>query len=240
MYRILQSLERAPSAAAPGKEKAAQEAPPAADTSKGSHTELSDPTAAAESGEQAGLPTSSSASKLNKEEKEHKRMNPHKALLYKPSVNQLLVYLSTACRVPLLFHVFFHKVALTCMQDTHETGALFLYMSSDPQSAPSEVLACARPDQGYTTGIPTTHLVKGKPASGASPETTFVHSLHPGDLVPFTRRPLFVVVEGGAVESWQTFPKVFDAPVMILASPQQWSAKIKRNVSTLFLVDAMV
>ena len=107
-------------------------------------------------------------------------------------------------------------------------------MSSDA-SVSQTLPEYAKAEQGYTQGIPTTHLVKGKQATSDTPQTTFVHSLHPGDLVPFTRRPLFVVVEGGAVESWQTFPKVFEAPVMILAAPQSWSSKIKRTFSLHFV-----
>ena len=99
-------------------------------------------------------------------------------------------------------------------------------MSSDHATADLTPPACAKPTQGYTLGIPTTHLVKGKPALGETPEATFVHSLHPGDLVPFSRRPLFVIVEGGVAEHWRTFPTVFAAPIVILAGPQAWSPKI--------------
>ena len=127
MYRVLQSLEREPSSQSKDRAAAAAAAASSASkganengaesTNKGSHTELVAPapstTTAAAAGENteneasastATATTTNGAALKPKEEKEHRRTNPHKALLYRPSVNQLLVYLSSACRV--CFYIF--------------------------------------------------------------------------------------------------------------------------------------
>jgi len=78
MYRILQSLEREPNSGRIAK----------------SSTEN---VSGAESN--SSLETAS-AGKF--QIKEQKKQNPHKYLLFKPSLNQLLLYLATACKVNII------------------------------------------------------------------------------------------------------------------------------------------
>lgn len=46
------------------------------------------------------------------------------------------------------------------------------------------------------------------------------HCLYPGDLYPFTRKPLFVVVDSDNSFVFQQIPRYFGQPLMVLMSPQ--------------------
>ncbi|KAJ3381675.1 hypothetical protein HDU84_004908 [Entophlyctis sp. JEL0112] len=100
-----------------------------------------------------------------------KRTNPHKYLLYRPTLAQLLLYIATAYK------------------DMNENTAMFLYISADGSKCPGDAV-------GYTGGVSTAVNVNRRAVQdGAPDDTNLVHSLHPGDLVPFMRKPLFVVVD---------------------------------------------
>ena len=47
----------------------------------------------------------------------------------------------------------------------------------------------------------------------------FNFSLYPEDLIPFTRKPLFVIVESHNSEIFQSIPNVFNQPLICLMSP---------------------
>jgi hypothetical protein len=49
-------------------------------------------------------------------------------------------------------------------------------------------------------------------------------SLHPGDLYPFTRRPLFLIVDSDNSGAFASMPRNFDQPVVVLMSPQETPA----------------
>lgn len=46
------------------------------------------------------------------------------------------------------------------------------------------------------------------------------HCLYPGDLYPFTRRPLFIVIDSDNSFVFAHIPKYFGQPLVILMSPQ--------------------
>lgn len=46
------------------------------------------------------------------------------------------------------------------------------------------------------------------------------HCLYPGDLYPFTRRPLFVIVDSDNSFVFQHIPRYFGQPLVTLMSPQ--------------------
>lgn len=46
------------------------------------------------------------------------------------------------------------------------------------------------------------------------------HCLYPGDLYPFTRRPLFVIVDSDNSFVFQHIPRYFGQPMVTLMSPQ--------------------
>lgn len=67
------------------------------------------------------------------------------------------------------------------------------------------VLTSARRDEDHSK----------RPTGGKEP-----HCLYPGDLYPFTRKPLFVVVDSDNSYVFQQIPRYFGQPLMVLMSPQ--------------------
>ena len=55
-------------------------------------------------------------------------------------------------------------------------------------------------------------------------------SLHPGDLYPFTRRPLFLIVDSDNSGAFACVPRGFDQPVVVLMSPQETPAAFQGTI----------
>ena len=49
---------------------------------------------------------------------------------------------------------------------------------------------------------------------------TLIFSLYPGDLIPFVRKPLFLIVDSDNSWVFQSIPPLFGQPLVILMSPQ--------------------
>ena len=45
--------------------------------------------------------------------------------------------------------------------------------------------------------------------------------VHPGDLQPFTRRPLFLVIDSDNSSAFRFMTQQFDQPLVVLMSPQE-------------------
>eukprot|EP01135_Chromosphaera_perkinsii_P007452 Nk52_evm4s859 gene=Nk52_evmTU4s859 len=141
-----------------------------------------------------------------------KRTNPHKYLLYRPSLYQLMLYLSVATKE-------------TPSRDT----AILLYVSGDGALADDN-------DQNETeAGIPM--YTKG--SSGAKGGRN-VDSLYMEDIVPFTRKPVFIIADSPAGSSFSKLSSLYGAPVVILMSPATLPKGFKEpssngNLLTLFL-----
>ena len=54
----------------------------------------------------------------------------------------------------------------------------------------------------------------------ASNEQLFFSSLYPGDLIPFVRKPLFLIVDSDNSWVFQSVPQLFGQPLVVLMSPQ--------------------
>ncbi|MFT7814276.1 protein SCAI-like isoform X1 [Arapaima gigas] len=117
------------------------------------------------------------STKLEPSEKPAKRENPHKYLLYKPTFSQLYTFLSAS------------------FKELPANSVLLLYLSA------TGVFPIGRGEyQGpYDLGgILTSNnrdLVNGETIQRRSQAQKEMHCLHPGDLYPFTRKPLFVIVD---------------------------------------------
>ena len=151
-----------------------------------------------------------------------RRPNPHKYLLYRPTFAQLMVYICTA------------------FKDVDENSALLIYLSAD--GAKSNVNSVNRTFLiiiEYNGGIQTTNSFQKKQTSDFSilnitTETSLVHCLHPQDLVPFTRKPLFLIVDSTnsnafnvTLNLFKDIPKVFSSPVLSLMSPPEYPNSVK-------------
>ncbi|KAJ3074555.1 hypothetical protein HDU98_010918 [Podochytrium sp. JEL0797] len=195
MYRMLQSLEREPSA-----------------NQKGSGGQMSVPGGAGgdamvvdgENGEEKVAAAAGASVK---------RTNPHKYLLYRPTLAQLLLYVATAYK------------------DVNENSALMLYISADGSKSKESASA------GYSGGVATAVNISRKASEKVDmDQTNLIHALHPGDLVPFTRKPLFVVVDSTNSSAFQATPHVFNQAFVCLMSPVEYPAILKdpATVGSLF------
>ncbi|XP_070497595.1 protein SCAI isoform X3 [Chironomus tepperi] len=134
------------------------------------------------------------------------RDNPHKYLLYKPSLSQLMVFLSSG------------------FKELPPGGALLLYISADgcfsttkhPQDYGYELgglgLATSVKRDGTDSAVPA----RGKTVA----QYKEPHCLYPGDLYPYTRRPLFIIIDSDNSFVFAHIPKYFGQPLVILMSPQ--------------------
>ncbi|XP_060809773.1 protein SCAI [Amyelois transitella] len=154
--------------------------------------------------------------------------NPHKYLLFKPTPAQVLVYLASGC------------------YDLPPNGALLLYISADGQMAPQ---GKHPEDAAYeaggliTTSKNDVYRENSRQESKSGPSTSKykeLQCLHPGDLYPFTRRPLFIIIESDNSYVFQSVPRHFGQPMIILMSPAEipppyQECRLQGSLFTLFL-----
>ncbi|KAJ7370151.1 hypothetical protein OS493_034080 [Desmophyllum pertusum] len=119
-----------------------------------------------------------------------KRPNPHKYLLYKPTLTQLYVFL--ACGV----------------KELPNNGVMLVYVSGDgcPGSAK------AGEEGPYELGgVATCHKKAGNEEAARRARTNLkdVHCLYPEDLVAFSRKPLVVIVDSSNSHAFRYFPSLF-------------------------------
>lgn len=152
----------------------------------------------------------------------HYRDNPHKYLLYKPSISQLLVFLASG------------------FKELPPGGALLLYMSADGCFSTTK----HPEDYGYELGGLATSVKRDGVDSGIACRGKSYkenHCLYPGDLYPFTRRPLFIIIDSDNSFVFQHIPRYFGQPLVILMSPQDVPPAFQTDVQhhgslfTLFL-----
>jgi Protein SCAI len=152
------------------------------------------------------------------------RDNPHKYLLYKPSLSQLMVFLSSG------------------FKELPPGGALLLYISADgcfsTTKHPQDCKWCLLSYFGFSYAKRLSHIdgyelgglatsvkrdgtesgvsIRGKSAANLKEP----HCLYPGDLYPYTRRPLFIIIDSDNSFVFAHIPKYFGQPLVILMSPQ--------------------
>eukprot|EP00092_Neocalanus_flemingeri_P003583 GFUD01003843.1.p1 GENE.GFUD01003843.1~~GFUD01003843.1.p1 ORF type:complete len:573 (+),score=133.56 GFUD01003843.1:138-1856(+) len=129
-----------------------------------------------------------------------RRENPHKYLLYKPTLPQLQVFLASGYK------------------ELPPNGALLLYISADG-SFP------VRPqpeDTGYDMGGVLMNPKRDvEPVNNKNSGQFKEHCcLFPGDLFPFTRRPTFLILDSDNSLAFSSIPHYFDMPLVVLMSPQ--------------------
>lgn len=173
------------------------------------------------------------------------RDNPHKYLLYKPTVHQLLVFLSCG------------------FKELPANGVLLLYLSADgsfgcashqayppgagppPQPAPGSMgMAAGAVSGSYygmqsLTGLPPGYEHGGVSCNNRCAEQTVIarnnligasiepqqlidtNCLHPGDLFVFLRKPFFLIVDSDNSHVFQQLPRLFGQPMLVLMSPEE-------------------
>ncbi|GIX84828.1 protein SCAI [Caerostris darwini] len=154
----------------------------------------------------------------NGDQRPAKRENPHKYLLYKPNISQLIVFLSSG------------------FKELPPNGVLLLYMSAD-----GCFTNVKHPDDGYDYGgIATNSKREPDHINKRNVQLKDIHCLYPGDLYPLTRKPLFVIVDSDNSHAFQYIPRYFGQPVLVLMSPEDIPPSFhdqqhKGNLFTLFL-----
>ncbi|XP_059146296.1 protein SCAI-like [Physella acuta] len=151
----------------------------------------------------------------------NKRDNPHKYLLYKPTYGQLNTFLASA------------------FKELPPNGAMVLYISADGCPGNQKHTDDAAYDLG---GVITNSRREGEEQNKSKKAELYkeMHCLHPGDLYPYTRKPLFLIIDSSNSSAFQNFPNMFGQPLVCLLSPEQvpvtmQDQQLKGNLFTLFL-----
>ncbi|XP_050385337.1 uncharacterized protein LOC126801897 [Argentina anserina] len=157
--------------------------------------------------------------------------NPRKAVLYRPSVTHFLAVLATVC------------------EELPSDGVILIYLSasgsgmySDPTSLSTLASPSDRLNPSDDSSLHTSCLHFGNHGNGG------INSIYPSDLVPFTRRPLFLVIDcdtSGAFEAINGVQKGETAAMLLSssfssqASGVGFSRQPSGSLFTLFLTAPM-
>ncbi|KAJ2597673.1 hypothetical protein GGF39_002954 [Coemansia sp. RSA 1721] len=147
--------------------------------------------------------------KETERERAVRRVNPHKYVLYQPHFSQIQVYLASVFR------------------EIGEQGCVLLYLSSDgsgvssePTAAATEIAVSPATAHGFTGGISTSRRNLGD--SKDRKVEQLIHTLHPADLIPYTRKPFFLIVESTSSAAYKNIPNLFNQPLLCLLSPSSY------------------
>ncbi|KAL8151908.1 hypothetical protein V2J09_021716 [Rumex salicifolius] len=164
--------------------------------------------------------------------------NPRKAILYRPTVTHLLAVIATICEgLPP------EKILLIYLSSTGGCSALPKVETTGgpkrsskvkvvPQASREHMPDVHKCQKGYLSGYYENYLSLGPRADGGW------NNLCPGDLIPFTRKPLFLVIDS---DTSNAFKAERGEAVALLLSPSMPSFKnsseVKQDGSqfTLFL-----
>ncbi|CAF90366.1 unnamed protein product [Tetraodon nigroviridis] len=160
-------------------------------------------------------------------EKPAKRENPHKYLLYKPTFSQLFTFLSAS------------------FKELPANSVLLVYLSA------AGVFPCGNSDyEGpYDFGGILTNtnrdVVNGETVQKRNQAQKEMHCLHPGDLFPFTRKPLFIIVDSSNSTAYKNFTNLFGQPLVCLLSPTTYPKGVqdqsqRGSLFTLFLYSPLL
>ncbi|KAG7235537.1 hypothetical protein INR49_002583 [Caranx melampygus] len=114
---------------------------------------------------------------LEPSEKPAKRENPHKYLLYKPTFSQLFTFLSAS------------------FKELPANSVLLVYLSATGVFPTGHSDYEGPYDFGGVLTNTNRDVVNGETVQKRNQAQKEMHCLHPGDLFPFTRKPLFVIVD---------------------------------------------
>ncbi|XP_074654987.1 protein SCAI-like isoform X2 [Tubulanus polymorphus] len=151
----------------------------------------------------------------------NKRDNPHKYLLYKPTFSQLNAFLASG------------------FKELPPNAAMLLYVSADGSIRNTK----HGDDPAYDYGGVITNTRRETDITNKNKRPgnlKDMHCVHPGDLYPYTRKPLFLIVDSDNSSVYQGFPTMFGQPVVCLLSPEQVPTTMqdqhqKGNLFTMFL-----
>ena len=170
--------------------------------------------------------------------------SPHKYLLFRPTFSQLFLFLASG------------------FKELPQHGVILLYLSADGSFQSAYQPTTTADELGYDLGGVVTDAsvppsANQHPSSGSQrhPQSNIysgpgmrgsksmhfkqLNCLHPGDLYPFTRKPLVLIVDSNNSYAFQHMPRHFGLPLLVLMSPTEYPAPFNDNTKgslfTLFL-----
>ncbi|XP_051980768.1 protein SCAI isoform X2 [Xyrauchen texanus] len=164
---------------------------------------------------------------LEPNEKSAKRENPHKYLLYKPTFSQLYTFLSAS------------------FKELPANSVLLVYLSATGVF-PTGRSECEGPyDFGGVLTNTNRDVVNGEMVQKRNQAQKEMHCLHPGDLFPFTRKPLFIIVDSSNSTAYKNFSNFFGQPLVCLLSPTVYPKSMqdqsqRGSLFTLFLYNPLM
>ncbi|CAK8674971.1 unnamed protein product [Clavelina lepadiformis] len=136
-----------------------------------------------------------------------KRENPHKYLLYRPTFFQIFTFLSTAVKeLPL-------------------GNALLVYLSAHGSMTRSS--GKHETTEGYDLGGIITNDRKDDNTPRKQTATKNMHCLHPGDLYPFMRKPMLLIVDSDNAKAFGNIPNLFGQSVVCLMASDELPNSLK-------------
>ncbi|OMJ12413.1 Protein SCAI [Smittium culicis] len=132
-----------------------------------------------------------------------------------------------------------------------KSSCMLVYISSEVCNANSE-LSYPGYDSGLLTAsrkqIERLNNINSKTTNYTYKNTNSVepNSLYPADFIPFTRKPLFLIVESATSSSFKSIPRLFGQPLIILMSPTlipeeiDFNSNASGNLYTIFLHSSAV
>uniref|UniRef100_A0A4W6DUD9 Suppressor of cancer cell invasion n=1 Tax=Lates calcarifer TaxID=8187 RepID=A0A4W6DUD9_LATCA len=124
---------------------------------------------------------------LEPNEKPAKRENPHKYLLYKPTFSQLFTFLSAS------------------FKELPANSVLLVYLSATGVFPTGHSDYEGPYDFGGVLTNTNRDVVNGETVQKRNQAQKEMHCLHPGDLFPFTRKPLFVIVDSSNSTAFKVY-----------------------------------
>ncbi|KAK9533050.1 hypothetical protein VZT92_010403 [Zoarces viviparus] len=164
---------------------------------------------------------------LEPNEKPAKRENPHKYLLYKPTFSQLFTFLSAS------------------FKELPANSVLLVYLSATGVFPTGSSDYEGPYDFGGVLTNTNRDVVNGETVQKRNQAQKEMHCLHPGDLFPFTRKPLFVIVDSSNSTAYKHFTNLFGQPLVCLLSPAVYPKSVqdqsqRGSLFTLFLYSPLL
>ncbi|KAM4719289.1 protein SCAI isoform 2-T2 [Anableps anableps] len=164
---------------------------------------------------------------LEPNEKPAKRENPHKYLLYKPTFSQLYTFLSAS------------------FKELPANSVLLVYLSATGVFPATHLDYEGPYDFGGVLTNTNRDVVNGETGQKRNQAQKEMHCLHPGDLFPFTRKPLFIIVDSSNSTAYKNFANLFGQPLVCLLSPTVYPKSVqdqaqRGSLFTLFLYSPLL
>ena len=153
------------------------------------------------------------------------RANPHKYLLYKPTFSQIYAFTASAFKeLPsngiLLLYISadgYDTHLKTKIEQSYDFGGLKTNnrredAAASPTSPPNTLPKKSSPSFGSASGS----INVSNPISNSVKDS---HNIFPGDLYPFLRKPLFLIIDSNNSIAFQNMPNLFGQPFISLLSP---------------------